>query len=66
MYFEKVTVKHLKSLPKSAEANEAKNTFLVANTELDILLKNCATERNIEMQEVIIRMFTLSNGQYMC
>ena len=35
-----------------------KNTFLVGNTEYDILLNNCANERNIEMQEVIIRVFT--------
>ena len=51
---------HIKSLPKSAVANLAKNTFLVANTEYDNLLNNFATELNIEMQEVIIRMLSWS------
>ena len=51
---------HNKSLPKSAFANYAKNTFLIANTEYDILLNNSAIERNIEMQEEIIRMLSWS------
>ena len=34
--------------------------FLVANTEYGLLLNNSATERNIEMQEVIICLFSWS------
>ena len=37
-----------------------KNTFLVTNTEYDILLNISATNRNIEMQDIIIRMFSWS------
>ena len=33
---------------------------MVANTEYYILLNSFATERNIEMQEVIIRIFSWS------
>ena len=37
-----------------------KKNIIGSPTEYDILLNNSATERNIEMKEVIIRMFSWS------